>query len=190
MRVVVVEPPQPVVAWADADAHLNLGGDTTQQAMVEGMIAAATAHIDGPEGWLGRALGEQTLEARFGAFLCCGSSVRLPFPPQTALLGVKYLDAMNVEQTADLADFYLAGSDLYPSSGSWAWDGASLRAEAIRIRYTAGYTAIPKPIRAAILMMVADLYENRDTTVPSAHAVAVPMSTTVEALLSTYRVFA
>lgn len=64
MRVIVVEPPKPVVTWEEADQHLKLDGDTSQKSFVEGLIAAATAHIDGPDGWLGRALGVQTLEAQ------------------------------------------------------------------------------------------------------------------------------
>ena len=71
----------------------------------------------------------------------------------------------------------------------------------MRVRYTAGYVAdptanplvaaIPAPIRAALLLMTADLYSNRETveTGVRAAAVAVPMSTTVETLLSPYRVF-
>lgn len=65
MRVVVVSPPEPVISFEEAAEHLKLGGNQAERALVEGMIAAATATIDGPDGWLGRSLGAQTLEARF-----------------------------------------------------------------------------------------------------------------------------
>jgi hypothetical protein len=70
MRVVVITPPAPLVTWPDADKHLKLDGDETDRDYVQGLIAAATGHIDGPGGWLNRALGEQTLEARFDGFGC------------------------------------------------------------------------------------------------------------------------
>lgn len=191
MRIVVVTPPAPVVTWEEADAHLKLDGDTTQQDEVEAMIAAATAVIDGPTGWLGRAIGVQTLEARFDKlYPDCG--VYLPYAPVNALVSVKYLDADDVEQTADLADFDLFGSELYPRKGRWAWAGGSSRREAVRVRYEAGYATIPAPIRAAILLMVGDLYRFRDSVAMggTGGAVEVPMTTTVSNLLWPFRVWA
>jgi hypothetical protein len=53
----------------------------------------------------------------------------------------------------------------------------------------AGYEVLPKPIRAAVLLMVGDLYRFRETVSVGVSSTAVPMSTTVESLLSPYRVF-
>lgn len=189
MRVFVVEPPAPVVTWEEADQHLKLDGDMSQQTQVKAMIAAATSHIDGPDGWLGRAIGVQTLEARFD-LLSCGSVV-LPYPPVIDLVDVKYLDAQNVERPADLEDFEVLGREVVSVASDFPWLGGSMRREAGRIRYRAGYEVIPPAIRAAILLMVGDLYANRESTVSgtSAGAIAVPMSTSVEQLLAPFRVF-
>ena len=52
--------PAPVapVDLARAKAHLNVFHDD-DDAVISALIDAATAHLDGPDGWLGRALEEQ-----------------------------------------------------------------------------------------------------------------------------------
>jgi len=191
MRLVVVTPPAPVVTWADADQHLKLSGDTSQQAEVEAMIAAATGTLDGPDGWLGRALGRQTIEARCDRFDDCG--IYLPLPPLVSVDSVKYLDSSNIEQTLPPERYELQGSRLV-AAWNTRWPTMLCRPEAVRVTYTAGYApgALPFNIRAAILLMVGDLYANRETVISgsSVGSVQIPMSTTVERLLGTYRVFA
>ncbi len=44
-------------------AHLRVDGDEEND-LIQAYIAAAQATIDGPGGWLGRALGKQTIEYR------------------------------------------------------------------------------------------------------------------------------
>ena len=89
MRVIVITPPAPIVTWEEADQHLRLDGDDEQRDMVERLVKAATQHIDGPDGWLGRALGLQTLEARMGGFC---DLIRLPCQPIVDIVSVHYLD--------------------------------------------------------------------------------------------------
>lgn len=185
MRVFVVTPPAPVVSLAEAKSQLKVAG-TGEDTLITGYIAAATETLDGPDGWLGRAIGIQTLEARFD--LTSFSSVRLPFPPIVDLISVKYLDATGTLQTADLADFELMGDEVTPAGSSFVWQGGSPRREAARIQYRAGYAAVPAPIKAAILLMVGDLYRFRETA-SLVQMSEVPMSTTVEALLRPLRVF-
>lgn len=198
MRVLVVEAPESAVSLSDAKLHLRVTS-ATEDALITTFIGAATQNIDGPDGWLGRAIAPQTLE------LQCAlprGPVRLPLPPVVSLESVKYLDANGVEQTADLDDFYLTGAEgniLTPSSDTPAWAGGSLRPDALRVRYQAGYVAdpeadplvaaIPEPIKAAILLMVGDLYQSRETFVTGRSVAAVPMSLTVERLLAPYRIY-
>ena len=185
MRTFVVTPPAPVVSLDEAKQHLRVSG-TGEDALITGYIEAATQTLDGPGGWLGRAIGVQTLEVRF--HLLCGTSIKLPFPPVVSLVSVKYLDAGGVEQTADLADFELLGEEVVPAGSSFAWEGASLRREAVRIQYSAGYATTPAPIKAAILLMVGDLYRFRETA-SLVQMSEVPMSTSVEILLAPLRVY-
>jgi len=187
MRVVVVTPATPVISFEEAAEHLKLGGNQAEKTLVEGMIAAAVATIDGPDGWLGRSLGAQTLEARFDAFH--GNSIRLPYGPVLNLVAVEYLNRADEPVQADIDDFELLGANLVPAGSSWAWEGCSLRREAIRVQYIAGYEdEIPPAARAAMLLMIGDLYRNRDTTAVVQMS-KVPMSTSVESLLEPMRIY-
>lgn len=185
MRVVVVTPPGPVVTLAEAKAHLRVSGPA-EDALIEGMVAAATQHLDGPAGWLSRALGVQTLEARLD-LTCHPSLIRLSFPPIRSVESVTYLDANRAPIVADPSTYELIGDDVI-AIGAPAWANAYSGREALRVRFSAGYDTIPAPIRAAILLMVGDLYGYRETTSQVA-ATSVPMSLTVEALLGPYRVY-
>ncbi len=203
MRIIVVEPPAAILTYQDAVARLKLDGDDDEQADVEAMIAAATAHIDGPDGWLGRALGPQTLEIRFDGFdeFARHGAIFLPCPPTIDVISVTYVDPVGAAQTLAADAYELLGRELIPAFGQH-WPVVRHQREAVRIRYRAGYAAdpsadplvarVPAPITAAILLMVGDLYSNRETTVDAraSAAVEVPMSTTVTNLLAPYRMWA
>lgn len=200
MRVFVVEPPASVVTWDDANRHLRLDGDISDKDYVESLIAAATGSIDGPQGWLGRALGPQTLEARFDRFDRCDAGIRLPYGPIIDIVSIQYVDGDGVIATIDAGAYEIAGDVVSPVFGG-SWPSAAWRSEAVRVRYRAGYVAdptadplvpaLPAPIKAAILLMLGDLYTNRQTTaVGTATGIgAIPMSLTVQSLLSPFRVW-
>jgi uncharacterized phiE125 gp8 family phage protein len=197
MRIIVITPPEPVVSWEEIDQHLKLDGNTAEQALITGWIAAATGTIDGPTGWLGRAIGDQVLEARLDGFPC--GRIVLPCPPQVSITSVKYLDDAGVEQTVGGADYELLGRELALVPNA-AWPSPASRREAVRIRYRAGYIVggteeaplVPaqlQTIKAAIMLMVGDLYRFRDS-VAVGTTTAVPMSTTVQNLLAPLQVYA
>lgn len=198
MRTLVVTPPDPVITWAEAKAHLRLDGDG-EQAIVMAMVEAATAHIDGPRGWLGRALGLQTLEIGLPSFGCV--SIGLPFPPAVDIVSIEYVDANGDLTVLDEDQVELRGNLLRPAwPASWptaAWRDGD---ETVRIRYRAGYAVnpdadpvvsnIPAPIKAAILLMLGDLHRFRGTASDmNITGAAIPMSVTVESLLQPFRVY-
>ncbi|KFG90737.1 hypothetical protein BV98_001449 [Sphingobium herbicidovorans NBRC 16415] len=188
MRVVMMTDPAPAVTWEEADQHLRLEGDEEQKSYVEALIAAATAHIDGPDGWLGRSLGTRELEAHF-SLLTVGSSLRLPFGPVLSLVSAYYLDRNGDEHQADLANFAFSGDRIVPAQGGWPWEGGSLLPEGGRLRYRAGYQSVPAPIKAAILLIVGDLFHSRATVATGSTMASVPLTVGVEALLQPYRVY-
>lgn len=191
MRTVVITPPDPVISWSEVAFHLALEEDDDRRPQVERLVAAATAHIDGPDRWLGRAIGEQVLEARFD-LTEVGRSMRLRCPPVVELHSVTWLDFNRTEVSGDIADFQLfgaEGAELAPVSGDWPWVGGPRAPEAGRIQYVAGYAVVPEDMKAAILLMVGDMFDQR-ASVTSWPANSVNMSTTVEHLLSPFRVWA
>lgn len=187
-RVTVVEPPDGLVELAIVKAHLRVDG-SDEDPLIGAYLDAACAHIDGPGGWLNRAIGRQLLELRIDDFGPAERGViELPFPPIVEVESVKYIDAAGVEQTVSASAYELtAGPTLRPIYDG-SWPGVRATADAVRIRYRAGYAETPSPIRAAVLLMVGDLYQRRETTSDGA-AAAVPMSMTVENLLAPFRVW-
>lgn len=183
--VIVIEAPSPVVSLEEAKKHLVVE-HSDDNVLIEAYIQAATAWLDGPAGWLGRALGVQVLEWQ----LCDwpGEGFRLPFPPEIEVLSVTYIDPDGVEQEWPFPT-PLYFNDLPALRGR---DGD------LKIRYRAGYgtssgnpavwtNAVPAPIKVAILMLVHQWFNNRSPVVVGATVETLPFA--VEALLSPYRVY-
>ena len=111
MSIIVIDPPEDlVVSLEEAKVHLRVDHDDDDD-YIEALIAAATATIDGPDGWLGRALVEQTLEWQGNQF--CGD-VTLGYPPLINIVSVKYIDTDGVEQIVPSDQYRLVGSTSRP----------------------------------------------------------------------------
>lgn len=187
MTVVVIDTPSPIITTAEAKLHCRVDeSDDVSDSLIEAYIAAATAWLDGPGGWLGRALGVQVLEWQLCDWPCQG--FRLPYPPEIQVISVKYVDPDGVEQEWPFPT-PLYFEDLPALRGR---DGD------LKIRYRAGYgtltgdpavwtNAVPAPIKVAILMLIGHWYENREAVTLGASPTSVPLG--FEALLSTFRVW-
>lgn len=164
------------MSWAEADAHLRLSGDTEEQTYVEALIAAATSWA---EQWCGIAIGAQTLEARLSRFTC---PLRLR-GPVTVIESVRYVATDGVETTLAAETYELAGDEVVLAFNQ-AWPSLRGDREGVRIRYSAGSTTTPEPIKAAILLMTGHLYRHREAVTAEKPA-ALPLG--AEALLQGYR---
>ncbi|USU06294.1 hypothetical protein NF699_06435 [Sphingomonadaceae bacterium OTU29LAMAA1] len=182
MRVVVVTPPVPFISYEDAVTRLKLDGDDDDRDDVEAMIASATAQLDGPDGWLGRCLGEQVLEAHFSAF-DDPYRLQLPCPPVIEIEAVSWLGGDRQRRQADVDDYDQVGDVLY-SAGTPVWTGMLVREDALTVRYRAGYGVVPGPIRDAVLLMVGNAMRNRDVDAP------VAITAAVTNLVTPYRLYA
>lgn len=192
MGVTVVTAPVAVVSYAEAKAQIRSDNDA-ERSLVEGYIAAAVQWMDGPEGWLGRSLGEQTLELSTD----CLTDRRLPFGPVIDVVSVSYADSAGTEHTIPDSSYELVEGCLHAPN----WPATSGRPGSVRIRYRAGYSdvvtpangetpevrvsTVPAPIRQAMLLLVGHWFRNRETIVTGTIATSLPFS--VEALLSPYR---
>lgn len=182
-RIVVVTAPQPLLQLDAAKAHLRVDHDD-EGGLITAAIAAVSAHLDGPDGWLGWALKAQRLELRDsmlddGVVLRCG--------PVGSVVSVGYLDADGVDQILPADRYDLFDDRLYRRIGA-SWPAMLHRDGAVRVQYDAG----PAPdhilaiVDAAAKLMVEDLYRFRGSVVSGAIA-EVPMSVTVKHLLNPIR---
>lgn len=178
--------------------------------LVQALITAARQQLDGAvavgsecTGWLGRALVAQTWDFLLPAF---PSAICLPQPPLLELVHIKYLDGAGTEQTlADSPAEYVVNPGepalIVPAfaEGGYCWpatlDPGYGRTDVVRVRFRAGFPAsddspvdlaahVPQPIKAAIKLMVEDLYSNRGQVVVGT---IVANTKAAESLLFPYR---
>jgi uncharacterized phiE125 gp8 family phage protein len=91
------------------------------------------------------------------------------------IVSIKYDDSNSVEQTLSTSAYTVDTASM-PGRLRWTGNitlpGLAVKENAVRIRYTAGYggvgaseeaqqLAVPAPLKEAVLMRLADLYENR-----------------------------
>lgn len=189
MHVTVITPPAAIVSLDDAKLRLRVD-HSDDDALITALIAAATSWIDGPTGWLGRSIGQQTLELRTDGFRA--KPLQLPFGPIISVTSVKYLDGEGAEQTVAGADYEKLSDGRVVLAPNASWPSTYSNDEAVRVRYVAGYpnvgdpavSTVPEAIKTAVLLMVGYLYENREATTDQALN-----SGSVRALLSIYRVW-
>lgn len=150
MTVRVITGPAPIVTPADVP-----GSHAADDAQIIALIAAVQASIDGPTGWLGRALGEQALELTRTGF---HRSVRLPYLPVTAIVSVKYRDEEGAEQTVDQANYRLAANTAI-FAPTFALPTTQCSDDAVTIQYEAGYAAadVPASAKQAVILGVQHL---------------------------------
>lgn len=111
----------------------------------------------------GRSLAPQTWERVLDAFPC--GEIELYNPPVTGIVSIKYIDPAGVEQTlANTA--YVLDADSEPAwvlpAWGMTWPATRDSANAVRVRYTAGYAedACPQAIQDWIVAMVAYRLKN------------------------------
>lgn len=181
-RVTVTTAPAPILSLAEAKLHLYVD-HTDDDDLIEACIAAATATIDGPDGWLGRSIGTQTLEMRQDGV---EGEIKLPCGPVASVTSVKYLDVNDVEQTYPSADYSLIGDRVVLKTNK-SWPGTSSQPESVRVVYVAGQSTQPMPIIHAIKIMVADMYGARESFVNGTISAEMSSTIRVDWLLANYR---
>jgi uncharacterized phiE125 gp8 family phage protein len=181
MEIRVITPPTPLITLAEAKAYLRVDF-SDDDSLITSLVAAASANLDGPQGWLGRAIGEQELEAYVPSF--CGGQIPALMPHIISVESVRYLDTSNIEQTID-AESYSASANRIWFSDSFIVPGVYATWDAVRIAYTAGYEEIPEQLKTAVKIHVGTLYENR-TSIGSAQFI---LPHAYEALCAPFKVW-
>jgi uncharacterized phiE125 gp8 family phage protein len=157
------------VTLDEARRHCRIDADTSDghpdDAMLEIYISAARAYA---ENFTGLAFGKQTLELGLDEFP--EDEIEL-LAPATSITSVKYYDTDGVLTTINADNYVLDDfskpSYLFPVNG-YTWPTAESRPKAVRIVYLTGYgddsdsEPIPFEAKAAILLIIGHLYENRE----------------------------
>ncbi|SLN36614.1 Phage gp6-like head-tail connector protein [Aquimixticola soesokkakensis] len=163
--VLITSPTETPVTLAEAKGHLRVDFDD-DDSLISGYISAATVHLDGYAGLLGRCMVSQTWEQKYDRWR---RVLRLPFPDVSSV-EVGYTDEDDEEITVstdlytvlqDQRGHYIRFSDRF-SSPNVGPDRAG-----IRISFNAGFGAaadVPWSLKAAILLFVGSLYVNRETS--------------------------
>jgi uncharacterized phiE125 gp8 family phage protein len=180
----IISPPSEVLTVAEVADHLRIGDSPyPDETLLEDLIIAARQWA---EDYLRRAIGEQTLEDAFASF----AAIRLR-PPVASIDSIYYkisgVSTLLAASTYDLMDDPDKGGVRLAYGQSWP--SVDPVEDAVVVRYTAGYVTgspntLPGPIRSAMLLVIGDLYENREAQILGT---IVTENKTVERLVSTYR---
>lgn len=103
---------------------------------------------------------------------------------------VKYFDADNAEQTLAAEEYnviYNGPDDYATIEFNGSMPAVYDKKNAVSIAYDAGYAAVPAPIKTAILMQVATMYENRQDEVVGASGNAINFGS--QQILFPYKIF-
>ena len=178
----VTAPEQEPITLTEAKDHLRVDTED-DDSVISGLILAARQWA---EEYTGRQLATATLDWFIDGF-CQQFSV--PLPPLQSVTSIKYLDTAGVEQTLS-ASTYRVDAVSEPGRVALdygkAWPCTYPVINAVTVRFMAGYAAVPEPIRQALLLLIGELYDQRQESVPS-QINSVPFG--VRALLTPYKVW-
>lgn len=155
----------------EAAKHLRVDGQDELD-YVSALIAVARSQV---EERLGRALLNQTWELSLDGFPACDRIV-LPRAPLSSVTSVTYVAGDGTSTTWNSADYVVktfAGPTAPRGTLTLAygasWPVPRSQRDCVAVRFVAGYGAdaasVPKPIRQAMLLILADLYEQRQDVV-------------------------
>lgn len=155
--------------------------------LVESLIEAATAHLDGRDGILGRALMTQTWDYTLPCFPV-ESCIPLPLAPVQSIVSITYRDPNGSLLTFAGANYALSADRHWNPKVQLAvgasWPGTRDEPDAVKIQAVYGYTQVPMPIRHAITLLVAHWFANREPVNVGNITSELPFG--VQALLAPY----
>lgn len=196
MAIRLITPPaaEPVTL-AQAKSHLRVD-HTNDDALISSLIVASRGYC---ENFTARAFITQTWELVIDEFPA--NEIMIPLPPLQSVVSISYDDPAALETVISSSSYAVdtvsqPGWVLPPANVGWPSTFDSINT--VRIRFIAGYAPgttspvdlaenVPQSIKAAILLYVGQLYENRENVIVGAVINTMP-SGSVEHLLRQYRV--
>lgn len=193
--VLVTPPVVAPVSLAEVKQHCNAADFADDDALLAGYVAAATSHLDGWSGILGRCLVDQTWRQDYDDFRSC---LRLRLGPATEVVSVKYIDTDAALQVVDPTQYSLHTDSLGPFvrfSNEYSFPSLNAVGPAVNVSYKAGApvagegeaatAAVEPAIKQAILLLVEHWYDNRSAGVIGESIASLPFA--VDALLAPFR---
>ena len=179
-----VAPTAEPVSVIEAKAHLRVT-DASDDDYIEGLIAAARQVAEVKQS---RQLVTATWELTLDAFPNSASAIiYLPLPPLQSIASIQYVDTdgdtqtwastkYDVDTNAEPGRVVPSFNESYPSTRG--------QFEAVTITFVAGYGnagSVPEVTKSAIRILLAHLYENRESVITGVSISEIPFS--AEALL-------
>jgi len=192
---IVIQPSAELLTLEECREHLNIQpyeidsdgvGSHPDDLMIMAMQSAAREHC---ENFLGRSLAIKTYEIAMDEFPV--GDIELPMPPLVVVESVTAGEDSDglVDSNLYAVDGYSEPAKVVPVT---TWPTVVASTNNVRIRYTAGYgedsdgnLPLPYVIRAALLLMLTHLYEQRSD---SSDKPVISIPNGVEALLRPLRV--
>lgn len=162
----VLSGPEPIVTPVDI-----VGEHASDDPKIIALIAAVQAEIDGPSGWLGRALGKQKLEFTAASFPCrdpieCHNFQLYPVVIPGSIL-MTYRDEDGVEQTIGPENYRLVGDRYVDFVRGYRIPPTECAPDAVKLVYEAGYNGtaiadggtgnVPPNAKAAVVLGVQQM---------------------------------
>lgn len=172
MHLSLVEGPatEPLTADEARTRVATLAGLSDE--VVEAFISAARASLDGPSGYLQRAIITQTWDMTLSEFPANGH-IEIPLPPLQAIDSVSYVDSAGAASVMDEADYQLilGSPSLLVPAYNITWPTLGDVHNAVVVRFTAGYgydgSSVPENIKIAIALRAGTMASTmtRDPTI-------------------------
>lgn len=185
--VLTTAPATEPVTLAEAKLHLRIeDAITADDTLVSALIVAARQWV---EQYLHRSLVTQTWRLKLDAFPDTDTIV-LGRPSLLEVSSVTYVDADGDSQTMSTDD-YSVDADHFPGrillGFGKSWPSTRVQPNAVTVTFTSGYgnaAAVPDAIKAALKLVIGDLYANREGSIVGVSHTDNPA---VMALLGPYR---
>lgn len=193
-RPVLITPPaiQPVTL-TEAKLHLRVDHND-EDTLILGLIRAATEHLDGWTGILGRCLVEQVWRQDHDRF---ARQMSIPLGPVIAVQSITWRDPAGQLSTVPSGSYDLrideAGNAVIRFDADYVFPTNLHESRAVAINFKAGYeinpgppgsSTVPDPLKVAILLLVGHWYQNREAVSTTGMA-SLPFA--VKALIAPYR---
>ena len=163
-----------VISLAEAKTHLRVDS-SAEDDLISLYIDAAVSHLDGNFGTLGMAVSQSVWTQEYDAF---SGDMYLPVYPVQSVSSVSYGSDAFTQYTLQRAGrkYFLRVDD----GVSWP-----TTEEKVSIAFVGGFNITPSAIKAAVLLHVGTLYENRESVIIGTISSSLPLA--YHALLAPYR---